>query len=147
MLSGMSVKRSAWASEGPTVSVTSTLVSRQKATVAAYANIEFNADGTENVNALAGTDTFSLNVGTWLTSGNASDVWVERTVNSGTLDAHDPGTGRKNLGTTQQYGIVDTTLNNGADTAGVTFNFYDAASGGNLLESATVSFIANYTNA
>ena len=108
-----------------------------------YAGVQYNSSGTEWGSNSGGG--FTVGRGPWLESGAAGDYWVERTVNSGTLDDQDAGTGRLQLNTTRSFSIVRT-ANRGVDTANVTFDFYDAASGGSLLASVTLTFNAEVTN-
>jgi hypothetical protein len=101
----------------------------------AYANLAFNSDGDEYMNPTfpATSPATTVSRGTWLTSGSAADVWVERTIDSGSLST-DPGTGRHNLATTRTFGVYAGL--GGFVTAYVTFKFYDAATGGNLLHTS-----------
>jgi len=109
----------------------------------AFAGVQYKSDGNEW--SSTGGGTFSVGRGQWLDIGSASAVWVERTVNSGSLNWQDPGTGRKVLSTTRTYGVTDTSVGGGPVTANVTFDFYDAASGGNLLDSVTLDLTAEKT--
>lgn len=67
--------------------------------------------------------------GAWLTSGTADQVWIEFTQITGTLD-ESPGAGRHQCNTDRVFGEAS---NSGADTSTVSFEFFDAASGGNSL--------------
>jgi len=109
----------------------------------AFAGVQYNSTGGEW--SSTGGGTFSVGRGQWLDVGPSSAVWVERVINSGTLSWQDAGTGRLVLSTTRSYGVTDTTIGGGAVTANVTFNFYDAASGGNLLDSVTLDLTAEKT--
>lgn len=78
----------------------------------------------------------------WLDSGSASAVWVERTTVDGTALDNDGfgGTGnRVQLNADLTFGYQDKT------TASSTFtiSFYDAASGGTLLDTASVDLSAS----
>lgn len=106
----------------------------------AYAILEFNTSGAEFANASGGSTAMTHPRGSWLVAGTSAEVWVERVLDSGTLNYADPGAGRLQLNTTRTYGISRTIT--GIRTTTVTFNFYDAASGGNLLGSATIVFTA-----
>lgn len=136
----------AWKSffENLTVAADTTSVSKLRATgsLDVYALLAYNADGYEYNNTPFSSGTANNQLSTWLEAGSSSDVWVERTINSGTLD-FDAGAGRLNLGTTRLFGVQQLDGDgSGVALANVTFNFYDAASGGNLLDSITVSFSA-----
>lgn len=116
----------------PEVSPNTSGVNRTINTGTCYAGVEYNNSGAEW--ASTNTGAFTSSRGDWLDVGNSSDVWVSRTINSGSLNWEDPGTGRHNLGTTRRFGIQSSV---GLRTANITVNFYDAASGGSLLGSAT----------
>lgn len=87
--------------------------------------------------------TYSTNIGTWLTSGLNSEVWVERTLVTGTLNNSDPGTGRLVCSSNRTYAVIDTTTGGGAVSCEFTLDFYDAASGGSLIGTCTVVLIAS----
>ena len=106
-----------------------------------FAGVRFNSDGTEQ--ASENTGTFNVSRGNWLGQGAASLVWIERTINSGTLDWTDSGAGRLQLNTTRSFGNTRTTI--GIDTTGMTFDFYDAAAGGNLLATVTYNLVSEVT--
>jgi hypothetical protein len=101
-----------------------------------YAGVSFNSNGMEYTNAINGGNVWDVVRGTWLTWGNSSDVWVQRVLSVGTLTGSDPGSGRLQLNTTRTFSVMDTTTVGGEVTATVTFNFYDAATDGNLLGSS-----------
>lgn len=99
----------------------------------AYARIRLNTNGDEDANSSATNPAFTSALrGVWLDAGASNEVWVERILNSGTLNNDDPGASRVALTTSPIYGVFRTTQ--GSHTADVTFDFYDAASGGNLLQ-------------
>lgn len=116
-------------------------ISRERS-LPCYARVRFSATGTEYWSPLAGTNAYTLDVGAWMDSGSNTDYWVERVINSGLLQT-DAGSGRLALTVDRDFGCVDSTSDGVAVTANVTFNFYDAASGGNLVGSATYSFSAS----
>ena len=100
-----------------------------------YATIEFHSNGVEYMNS-TGTDSGdATSRGNWLDSGLNSEVWINRIINSGTLNRYDAGSGRQVMSTTRRYGISKST--NGSKTTNMTFEFWDAASGGNLLGTVT----------
>lgn len=108
----------------------------------AYAGVQYNSSGVEYRNANGGSTSFTTSRGNWLAAGAAADVWVQRVVNSGSLNWTDSGSGRLQLNTTRQFGVSQSST--GVATANVTFNFYDAASGGTLLDSVTIDLSATY---
>lgn len=102
-----------------------------------YAGIQFNTDGSEWANAGPNSASFTLSRGTWLNSGSSASVWVERSISGASLNWQDPGAGRQQLNTTREFGLSRTT--DGESNSVVTFDFYDASTAGNLLDSVTVT--------
>jgi hypothetical protein len=110
--------------------------SRSGGAAAIYAGIQLNSDGTTLFNNASGTSTFDVSADPWLSSGVASLAYVERTSGSGTLNwIDDTGGGRVQMNANRQLGCLDTTNDSNPSFAGITLNFYDAASGGTLLGS------------
>jgi len=105
-----------------------------------YSGLSFNSNGVEYWCTNSGS--FTTNKGAWMDSGAAGDYWVQFVVTSGSFNSINPGTGRLNLATTRQCRIVDTTTSGGSVTCSFTANFYDAASGGNLVGSASYTLSA-----
>lgn len=104
-----------------------------------YATVSFNLGGTEYMNSGATDTGYTTSRGAWLDSGLNSEVWINRIINSGTLNRFDAGAGRKVMSSTRTYGISTTS---GTKTTGMTFEFWDAASGGNLLATVTYNLKA-----
>ena len=105
-----------------------------------YSIIEFDTNGLEDANNTASSTIPNSGArGTWLDGGSSSDVWVQRVITSGTLNHADPGSGRLNLGISRQFGVTRSVQ--GTSTVDLDFNFYDAASGGNLLDSVSILMI------
>lgn len=134
-LSGMGVRRGAWSGVGPTVSarLDGRINSEQEpATVYCGARVDSAGDEWE-------FDEFAnaINQTIWLDTGSSSDVWIERTISSGSWNSQDPGAGRHNLGTTRNFRVVRSTV--GSQSCTCTFDFWDAASGGNNLQSTSSS--------
>ena len=117
---------------------TSSVLSSRSGTC--YAGIQFNADGNEYSTPVTGEAVFTNLRGQYLTFGSPSEVWVERIVNTGSLNWADPGSGRYRLDISRSFGLFQTTT--GTNTANVTLNFYDAASGGVLINSVTLQITA-----
>jgi len=105
-----------------------------------YAAVSFNTDGNEWASTNAGSLTVSR--GQWLDVGTSAEVWIEYTVNSGSLNWLG-WAGRKQLTTTRTAGVFKASPA-GFHTANVTFRMYDAASGGNLLDTKTYTISAEY---
>ncbi len=125
----------ALASIAPEVSANTANISTIGSDNPVVAGLQINTDGVEWSSNSAGT--YNVGRGVWLDEGDSSQVWVERTLDSGTLDV-DPGAGRLRLDTTRTYEKHDTTIPGGAETCTVTYDYYDAPSGGNLLDSVTL---------
>lgn len=93
-----------------------------------YAGIQWQNDGDE----AEYTNSAGLNViGTWLKGGTAAEVWVACAVTLGSWNSLNPGTSLLQLSTTRSFRIVRTT--DGTQSVTCTFNFYNAASGGDLI--------------
>jgi hypothetical protein len=125
----------------PTVSFNAAFVSKLRFNNTCHAGVKYYAIGVEGAGGPAAV--FDTARGDWLDTGSGSQVWIERTINSGVLDWFDPGSGRLRLDVDRSYGILRPSV--GIDTANVTFDAYDAASGGNLLDSVTLTFTAEFT--
>jgi hypothetical protein len=95
-----------------------------------FAGVQFNTSGNEFESNNAGL--FNQSAGVWLDRGLSSEVWVERVVTSGSWNNMDPGTGRWQLSTTRSFRVVETGL--GSTSVTGYFKFWDAASGGTLLQ-------------
>ena len=102
-----------------------------------YAGALFSSNGSEyEYNAFTGgTGNYQ---GDWLVSGNAADVWIVFNRTSGATawdSAHVPGT-RYNLSTSRGFYMQDVVAGGASALISGYFEFYDAVSGGNLLERA-----------
>ena len=126
------------ADTGPTVSPSTANNNQLNFQAICWSGVRFESSGTET--GLHRDNVWHLNRNVWLDSGNAADVWVERTLNSGTFNISDPGAGRKQLNSTRTFALNRTTA--GTKTVNVTFDFWDAASGGNNIGSATIQIQA-----
>ena len=102
--------------------------------------VEYRSNGNERGSTGAGV--YSTVRGAWLTSGTGAEVWLERTLNTGTLNNSDPGAGRLQMNSSRIYAVEDTSIPGGPVTCNVTFDFYDAVSGGNLLDTVTFTLSA-----
>ena len=137
---------SAWvalAATGPVVSASTTNVSRTSLSPQnCVAGVSFNSNGTEWSTDVGGVGNYIVSRGNWLDSGLSSEVWIQRVINTGGFNYADPGSGRLQLSSTRTFACRDISQFGGAITCNATFNFYDAASGGNLLDSVTIAFSA-----
>lgn len=136
-------KAAAAAGGGPTVSPVSTDVIRSAVANPTIAGVQYNLSGVEYSTQFSGNGAYNVSRGNWLDTGLNSEVWIERTLNVGTLTHADPGAGRKVLSTTRSYAVHDATIPGGSVDCTVTFDFWDAASGGSLLDSVTIDLSAN----
>jgi len=108
-----------------------------------WVGINWATDG-EEYPLLKGSGANGATAGTWLDSGSNSDVWVvfTRTAGATNWDSHTSGT-RYNINVDQKYYLQSF----GAyETISGYFQFYDAATGGNLLDTTpTALWSADYT--
>lgn len=98
--------------------------------VATNASINFQSDG--DVGQVTGGGGGS-DIGVWITPQTGTPFtryWIQRTLNSGSLD-EDPGTGWLRLDTTRQWSTGATL------TANLDFDIATDASGTNIISSAT----------
>ena len=116
---------------GPAVSMFGGINYNYRASGYCYAGTRFNAAGDEKW--MTQDAAWTTNKGNWLDSGAPSEVWIQRTINSGTLGYDGIGSGRVALTSDRFFYIWRNT--SGVKTCVVTCYMYDAASGGNLLES------------
>lgn len=131
---------------GPTVSMNTADVIYSTALGACYANLQYNSSGEEFKNSAGAFDNFSTSRGDWLDSGAAADVWLERTITTGTLFT-DPGTGRLQLSTTRSFRVRDNNPSAASVSCDLEMDMWDAASGGNNLENIpSIVLTANYNN-
>ncbi len=126
---------------GPTVSAQANGDSNYVYGGACYVGVQFNMNGLEyERNASSGS--YNVGAGTWLDSGSAGDVWVAFTRTAGTMFASKVSGTRYNLVSGQSFS--NTALLGAYKTVTGYFKFYDAASGGNTLQTtSTVSWIAD----
>lgn len=94
------------------------------------ANIRLHNDG--DCYKSTSTGGYGTKFETWLDSGLNTEVWVERTISTGSLNTDGIGASRVALSTTRTIGVTQVSV--GTKTATGNFLFYDASSGGNLLE-------------
>lgn len=126
----------------PTVSANGGIASNMRVNNPCYGGVSFNQSGTEFERVASSGAWNGTNRGVWLDTGVPGAVWIERTINSGTLD-DDAGSGRLSMSIHRNFGVLQTPV--GIRTMNITFDFYDAASGGNLLDSVTHDIVAENT--
>jgi hypothetical protein len=126
---------------GPVVSPSAHNIQNARVAADCQANFKVDNDGDEYESDNVGG--YGASSGTWLDSGLNSEVWVERTVNSGTLDTDTIGASRVSCTGDQIVGITRTTI--GTDNADVDIDYYDAASGGTLIGTQNILLQAERT--
>jgi hypothetical protein len=127
---------------GPTVITTYILSNsntRTSGLCVAYVKIDADGDFYKSDN----TGAYGAATGNWLDSGGSDEVWVARTIDSGTLSTDGIGTGRVQCNTDRALGTTKSTPD-GSKACTFTLNFYDAASGGNLLASKQITTTATF---
>lgn len=108
--------------------------------------IRFNADGQEYDITNAGNQ--GVDLGTWLDTGVPGDVWVEFLRTGGTAANWEgiSNSTRVNMASTVQFRLTDVSTGSSSETITGRFRFWDAASGGNILQTTTAAqtWIADY---
>ncbi len=120
---------------GPLVSPSNANVVGAKAGATAYAGVQFNSDGIEYKTPTNGDSAYNTSLGAWLDRGLNSAVWVQWTRTGGTeadWNSQDSGDGRNQLSTSAQWRILISGAGPNNTIIGY-FEFWDAASDGNLL--------------
>lgn len=128
----------------PTVSIRSDGRYNSRLDATCYSGVRFDTSGLEYEYGSTGSPT---NSSTWLTAGNASDVWIMWTRTGGISDWNSLGAGfnnvRRNVTANLAYRLLRNTVGSNAITG--YFRAYDAATGGNLLDtSPTSTYTAEY---
>ncbi len=128
---------------GPTVSALANGDYNSSASSPVYVGIRFHTNGAEYEYTAAGGVGSAVN--TWLTSGSSSEVWVAYTLNSGTSFVGKSAGTRYQLNAIQNFYFTATTILD-FRTNNSYFTFYDAASGGNTLDTtSSATWTAEYT--
>jgi hypothetical protein len=104
-----------------------------------YAGVKFDADGEEYESSAAGG--WGTTVGTWLDTGVPGDVWVEFIRTSGTKTAFigKSDSTRYNNVTDNIFRISDSSAGAAYENIYGLFKFWDAASGGSLLQTTSLA--------
>jgi hypothetical protein len=124
-------------STGPSVSILANGDFNTRWEAICYAGIRFHSNGAEYEYTASGGVGSAVN--TWLTSGSSSDVWVAFTRTSGASSFVGKTNGvRYNLGSIQNFYVTRNVIG----TTSITgyFTMYDAASGGNTLDTSSSAF-------
>lgn len=127
------------AETGPAVDMSViTDLSNFRGTGTCFADVKCDADGDWYESNNAGT--FGASEGSWLDNGLNSEVWVERTVDLGTLST-DWGAGRLICSSDRILGVQQAST--GVNEATVTIEFFDADVDGNSLGSKQIVLTAD----
>ena len=128
-----------------TVTASDATVDNIRGSSPCYAGVEINSNNTIYRGDNVGVYTTAINSG-YVTNGSTSDVWMERTINSqsSALWQDGIGSGRLQCSNSATLEMRDTNSGVSAETANITVSWYDASSGGNLLDTATYDLSANY---
>lgn len=119
----------------PIVSLNTSNVSQSTVIGTCYANLRYSSTGEEFQNSNAIVNNYTLSRGNWLDAGDPSDVWLERTINSGSLNL-DPGGGRLIMTSNRSFQCIDTNPGaGGSQSANLDIEMWDAASGGSTFDS------------
>lgn len=106
----------------------------------AFAGVIYRSGGDEQQCDVNGDFSLGNPRGDWLDQGNASQVWLVYSLVSGSLNWQDPGENvRQNMASNYTVGVTSTS---GSRSCTLVIDAYDAASGGNLLDSVQISLTA-----
>lgn len=108
-----------------------------------YAGVYLKNDGVEYSYSNAGVAE-GTNLGDYVDVGDAANLYVRCTLNSGTLDGANAGTGSwLQLNTSRGWAIADTTTTGGADTGNITLEIDTEGDGSNIIQSQTYALSAD----
>lgn len=125
-------------SSGPTINTAAILSNNNDNSGTCEANVKIDSDTYYYRSTYSGT---MIQGSQWLTAGAVSQVWVQRTINSGSLTTDGIGAGRVACTADRTVGVFRGPIT-GTKSCTLTFYFYDAASGGNLLASKQITVSA-----
>ena len=101
-------------------------------------NVKIDNDG--DFYKSTNTGGYGASAGTYRTSGGGADVWVERSIDSGTLTLDSISTNRLSTLADRFLGVSRSST--GSKLCTVTLSFYDASVGGNLLGTKQITLEA-----
>ena len=109
-----------------------------------YSGVRIDADN--NIYTRSNTGVWSVSQSGWVTGSGKSpaDVWVERTIDSGSFTNDGIGATRIQCNVDHEVTNTDTDSGASAEAGVMTVSFYDASSGGTLLDTAVFDISANY---
>ena len=126
---GIGLGKGVWLVKGPLVDFADVSLYNGDTPGVVYARIKWDADG--DVYESFANGSYGSSSDTWLDNGTTSQVWVQRTIDSGTLNLDTIGASRVAMTSDRQLGVERSPT--GSKAANGTISFYDASSGGNLL--------------
>ena len=128
-----------WESEGAVtgVNIVSTTIISFSTEGTVYSGVRFGSDGVlYRFQPNGGVSSLPLQ---WLLSGTASNYYLQRTINSGTLDT-DAGTGWLQLNSNRDFNIQNTMI--GIEEAEIYFEISSDMSGTPVVGDGTITFRA-----
>lgn len=117
------------------VKLTNRTVFRDRTGAQCHSGIQTNASGV--LNLVQNNGGLSAVSGEWLLTGSAAGFWIQRTINSGTLET-DPGAGFLQMNTSRLYENIQT--GSGLKTTEVFFEISSDISGVPVVETATHTY-------
>lgn len=145
LLSGGSFGQSKQTTVPLTVNAANSTQNNIRGTSPCVAGVSFEVNNTTTISGPAGTYTTTLD-NPLVSGGSMSEVWVSRVINTGSLTTDQIGASRVQLGISPRT-VECRDLNSSAasvEACNLTVSFWDASSGGNLLDTATYDLSANY---
>ena len=124
---------------GPQVSPSTANVTTNGDFNPTVAGVDYRTNGTEWSSTASGSYTVSR--GSWLDIGGSDEVWIQRTINSGSLTT-DAGSGVLAMTSSRLFAVEDTSYPGGAVTCGLTVKFYSDSGGTTEIGSATFTLSA-----
>lgn len=107
-----------------------------------HAGVHIRNDGVEWAWSDTGAEE-GTNLGNWLESGAAGDFWIRCTLNSGTLDGADAGTGSWLACSTSRSWAIEKASGFGQETANITLEIATDASGTNVIDTQSYDLKVN----
>lgn len=108
-----------------------------------YSGVKLDSDGSQYYMDNTGAWQVDTSPNTWLIAGTSDKFWVRATLNSGSLDHLNSGTGSwLQLNTDKNWAFFDSTSGDGADAVSLTLEISTNSSGTNILDTVTYTMSA-----
>ncbi len=108
-----------------------------------YSGVKLDADGNQYYMGATGSWFLDTTPNTWLITGTNDRFWVRATLNSGTLDHLNSGTGSwLQLNADRNWSFLDATTGDGADTVSLKLEIATSSTGSNILATETYTMSA-----